>query len=176
MHATKPCRAEASQWQGFDSREIDLPIEEIPFFRKRKCPPQLVISWHNIHKLHKITCFPKSLFLPKATRIFMLKMSESEPQQGEWTDEELAITLFFASCQVYHSTISMILERHGYQRTARAISLKLMSFSRLPLRINTGQWCRQSINEWILNRFTLAEASRLIVLGKEEQGLIATVR
>ena len=104
----------------------------------------------------------------------MLKMSSHLESTGEWGDEELAMALYFSSCKIRQSTIALILAGRGYQRTQQGISLKLGKLSG-PLRLNTGQWIRERVNEWILRRFTLEEASNLIVLGKEEQSLIARV-
>ncbi|KAL4925810.1 uncharacterized protein BDV17DRAFT_270976 [Aspergillus undulatus] len=80
--------------------------------------------------------------------MWILNFSSINPTMAEWTDEEVAVLVYFASIGVYHHVISLLLRRRGFFRSNVAVRNKLARIQDAHTDINnrSATWSMQIVD------------------------------
>ncbi|GFF96666.1 hypothetical protein IFM61392_10419 [Aspergillus lentulus] len=95
-----------------------------------------------------------------------------------WTNNELAIVLYFSSRRIGPKSVSLLLSRRGYHRTPVAVDRKVNQVvSDLPsLRISEVTWDIDAVDRWLDDLLgDPEEVNRLIYFTREDAEIVAQV-
>lgn len=95
-----------------------------------------------------------------------------------WTNNELAIALYFSSRHIGPKSVSLLLDRRGYHRTPGAVDRKVNKVvSDCPsLRLSEDSWDIDAVDRWLDDMLGgPEEVNRLIYFTPEDAEIVAQV-